>query len=307
MSHRPIQIKNLELSFPHKTCFADFSKQINYGERIAIIGRNGSGKSTLLKILAGAVLDIIGDVQIPDEVVYGYVPQVIEDFGDLSGGERLNAAVTQALSCDPNVLLLDEPTNHLDQHNRNSFIRMLKSYVGTLIIVSHDLEILRTCVNTLWHIDKGKVQVFSGEYDNYISTMHKRKGAIEQELVKLKRQKKALHEELMQQQVRVAKSKASGEKKVKNKKWLKMVGDVKKMKAEKSQGKTLKDIEQKKQELSAQLAEISLPEIIVPKFSLTALDVGKRTIIAISNGTIGYKKDLLLHRIGMSTYICEIK
>ncbi|MGX6960347.1 MAG: ATP-binding cassette domain-containing protein [Rickettsia endosymbiont of Pentastiridius leporinus] len=46
--HKPIEIKELELSFSHKTCFEDFTTTINYGIRIAIIGRNGSGKSTLL-------------------------------------------------------------------------------------------------------------------------------------------------------------------------------------------------------------------------------------------------------------------
>ena len=49
MIHKPIQIKNLQLSFPHKTCFDDFTVQIPYGSRIAIIGRNGCGKTALLK------------------------------------------------------------------------------------------------------------------------------------------------------------------------------------------------------------------------------------------------------------------
>lgn len=55
MIHKPIQLKNLSLTFPHKICFDDFCIQINHGSRIAMTGRNGSGKTTLLKILHGVV------------------------------------------------------------------------------------------------------------------------------------------------------------------------------------------------------------------------------------------------------------
>lgn len=134
MMHKPIQITDLDLSFPHKTCFENFSCQIPYDSRIAIIGRNGSGKSTLLKMIAS----LCGE-----DLVAGYVPQVIVDYTDLSGGQRLNKAVTEALSLDPNILLLDELTNHLDNRNKKSLMRMLQNYPGTLIMVSHDKELLR--------------------------------------------------------------------------------------------------------------------------------------------------------------------
>ena len=81
MMHKPIQIKDLDLSFPHNTCFENFSCQISYGSRIAIIGRNGSGKSSVLKM----IVSLCGA-----DVVVGYVPQVIVDYTDLSGGQRLN-------------------------------------------------------------------------------------------------------------------------------------------------------------------------------------------------------------------------
>ena len=116
MTHKPIQIKDLDLSFPHKTCFENFGGQIPYGSRIAIIGGNGSGKSTLLNMIASLC---------EEDAVVGYVSQVSVDHGDLSGGQPLNAAVTQVLRLDPNVLLFDEPTNHLDRHNRKTLMRIL--------------------------------------------------------------------------------------------------------------------------------------------------------------------------------------
>lgn len=86
--HKPILINNLKLSFLQKSCFANFNAQIRFGSRIAI-GNNGSGKSTLLKILQGKQEFWHGEVIIPSDVIFAYVPQVIEDFNSLSGGERL--------------------------------------------------------------------------------------------------------------------------------------------------------------------------------------------------------------------------
>lgn len=279
MTHKPIQIKNISYSLPHKTCFEDFSYQIHHGSRIAIIGRNGSGKSSLLKI--------IESICKANEVV-GYVPQVIDGNQNLSGGERLNKATTKALSLDPNILLLDEPTNHLDSKNRKSLMRMLSNYQGTMIVVSHDRELLRNCIDTIWHIDNGKVHVFSGDYDDYINEIKLKRSSIESEISFLSMQKKDMHNKIMQQEQRASKSKASGEKKIENRKWLKSTGDSKAMSAEKSQGKKIKNIESAKNNLNNKLSDLRLPEIIIPKFSIQSSDVSNRTIVQISSGSVGY-------------------
>ena len=159
-----IQINNISLSLPHKICFEHFTTQINQGSRIAIIGRNGCGKTTLLNMLHGDIKPSSGEILCADNLVRGIVPQVINHLNDLSGGQRFNKALTEALCHSPDILLLDEPTNHLDNHNRKSLLRMLKSYRGALIIVSHDVELLRHAVDTLWHLDQGKIHVFSGNY-----------------------------------------------------------------------------------------------------------------------------------------------
>lgn len=197
MSHKPVQLKNLELSFPQKVCFQDFSTEILDGSRIAIIGRNGSGKSSLLKILYGECTATEGEIIRPSDVSFAYVPQIIEDFNDLSGGQRLNKALTQAISLQPNVLLLDEPTNHLDKANRKSLMRMLQHYSDTLIIVSHDTELLRNCIDTLWHIDNGEIHIFSGNYDDYMAERRLKRASIETEISRFDRQKKDMHDKLM--------------------------------------------------------------------------------------------------------------
>lgn len=186
-----IQIIGLELSFPHKVCFKNFSTQIPYGSRIAIIGRDGEVKSTLLKMIAGYFQPSEGVIR--TGMIVGHVPQIIEDDTDLSGGERFNRALTEVLSQNPDILLLDEPTNHLDQYNRKGLKKRLSDYSGTLIVVSHDIELLRCCTDTLWHIEQENIHVFSGHYDDYIHETKRKCLSIEDKLTLLNRQKKEAH------------------------------------------------------------------------------------------------------------------
>jgi ATPase subunit of ABC transporter with duplicated ATPase domains len=291
MIHKPIQCKDVCLSFPNKICFADFNVQIPYGSRIALIGRNGSGKSTLLKIFQGSTKPTSGEIKLPDDVITGYVPQVIEEFDSLSGGQRLNKILTQALSLDPNLLLLDEPTNHLDLSNRRSLMRMLKSYPGTLIVVSHDVELLRNCIDTFWHIENGRIRIFQGNYDDYMHEIRLKRISIEQELSRLANQKKDIHQSLMKEQTRSAKSRAKGEKSIDQRKWPTIVSKAKALKAEETSGRKKADINHKKQALNNELSKLRLPETITPTFSLNATPIGNQTLLSIRDGSVGYDKN----------------
>ncbi len=301
MIHKPIQIKNLSLSLAHKTCFEDFNAQIPYGSRIAVIGRNGCGKTTLLKILCGMVAPTSGVVQCGDDVAFGFVPQIIEGFSSLSGGQRLNKALTYALRGNPNVLLLDEPTNHLDHHHRKSLMRLLKSYPGTLIVVSHDVELLRHSINTLWHIDNGRIHVFSGNYDDYRQEIQNHQTSLEQELSRLGRQKKDMHHALMKEQKRAARSKLKGEKSISRRKWPTVVSSAKAGRAEETSGRKKSALDHKKQDLTKRLTDLSLPEIIVPKFSMNPAFIGDHTLVSIREGSIGYHGQApILQKINLS-------
>jgi ATPase subunit of ABC transporter with duplicated ATPase domains len=299
--HSPIFLKDVALSFPHKTCFEDFSIQINFGSRIAIIGRNGCGKSILLKCIQGIMTPTGGLVHLPQNTRIGYVPQIIENDTILSGGERFNKALTNALSLDPNFLLLDEPTNHLDRHNHKSLMRMLQSFPGTLIVVSHDTELLRSCIDTLWHVDDGQIRVFTGAYDDYIRELHNRRSSIEQKITHLKRQKKDIHHALMKEQTRAAKSKSKGTKSIHQRKWPTILSPTKVSGAQETSGRKKSVIENKKQDLSEKLSNLRLPEIIVPKFSLSSTSIDGRNIVTIRDGSIGYAGfEPLLKKISLS-------
>ena len=284
-----IQINQLGISFAHKTCFEGFSTHVHGGDRIAIIGQNGCGKSTLLKTLLNQVEPSSGSIHISDDVIFGYVPQVICEFETLSGGQRLNEALTQALCVSPNVLLLDEPTNHLDGNNRKSLMRMLRQHAGTLIVVTHDVEFLNTCVDTLWHIDNGKVHVFTGNYDYYMREVHIQRASLEHELLRLDRQKKDTHQALMKEQERAKKSNMKGEKSIQERKWPTIVSSAKANRATETSGKKKKAIKEGNDDLLEKLSTLRLPEVITPKFSIKAADISDRILVSISDGVVGYK------------------
>jgi ATPase subunit of ABC transporter with duplicated ATPase domains len=300
MSHKPIQFTDVSLVFPHKICFEGFTTSIAYGSRIAVTGRNGSGKSTLLRMIYGDKEPSNGTIKLPENVRIGYLPQIIEDHASASGAQRLNKALTQALASDPNILLLDEPSNHLDLANRKSLFRLLNSYTGTLLIVSHDVELLENCVDTIWHITDGRISIFSGNYQDYQREIAIKRKSLSQEIVRVERQRKDMHQALMQEQARAAKSRAQGEKSIDKRKWPTIVSKTKAMRGGQTAGRKKAEINMKKQELSDKLSEMRLPEIIKPKFQLPVGLSCNQTVLNISEASAGYQDHVILENISLS-------
>ncbi|MGQ3892873.1 ABC-F family ATP-binding cassette domain-containing protein [Legionella sp. CNM-4043-24] len=287
MMHKPIQFKNLALSFPHKTCFSEFHGQILYGSRIAVIGRNGCGKSSLLNMLRGMVEPADGEISLPDPSRIGYVPQQMDAFGSLSGGQRLNRALTQALSVHPDLLLLDEPTNHLDKKNRRSLLRLLHAFKGTLIVVTHDVELLRNTIDTIWHIDNGKITVFSGNYDDYQREKAIRHASLQQNISQLVAQKRENHQALMKEQERARNSRIKGEKHIQQRKWPTVRSATKVTNAVETSGRKQRALHDRKEAVSRQLTECRLPEVIKPGFSLPGRE-SNRLLVAVGQGELAF-------------------
>lgn len=86
---------------------------------------------------------------------------------ELSGGEQARLALGCILLSAPDILLLDEPTNHLDLSTINWLEKYLKSYKGTVIIVSHDRYFLDKTVNKMLEISGGKARLYNGNYTFY--------------------------------------------------------------------------------------------------------------------------------------------
>jgi ATPase subunit of ABC transporter with duplicated ATPase domains len=86
----------------------------------------------------------------------------------LSGGERRRAELARILFAGSDLLLLDEPTNHLDLDAKEWLMSFLRSYRGTLVVVSHDLELLDRSITRVLHLDEGELREYRGTYSQYL-------------------------------------------------------------------------------------------------------------------------------------------
>lgn len=156
---------------------------IHQFDRIGIVGKNGAGKSTLMKLLASKVQPTSGMVN--SHVHFGYFEQmeaptsveaeaqllgklaIPANSEGLSGGEQTRLKLAQLFSFYEEALLIDEPTTHLDQKGISFLVDELRYYYGALVLISHDRAVLDNLVTTIWEIDSGTVNIYSGNYSNY--------------------------------------------------------------------------------------------------------------------------------------------
>lgn len=86
----------------------------------------------------------------------------------LSGGERSRVLLGKVIAGPANLLLLDEPTNHLDQESSEALLEALESFPGALMIVTHNELLLRSIAKRLLVFDRGRVDLFEGDYDDFL-------------------------------------------------------------------------------------------------------------------------------------------
>jgi len=289
MSHKVITLNDISLYSHDHPCFEHFSTQIHAGKHIVIMGANGAGKSSLLRIIQGIDSPTHGKVSIAQEIIFGYVPQTVTDYPQLSGGQRFNKALSHAISLEPDVFCLDEPTNHLDLKNKRSLIGMLQRYHGTLIIISHDPDILTLDFDEIWHIEQGKITIFTGNYTQYLVEHDIKQQASLSERHELQKGKRELRKAIQQEQKRVASSKIAN--KYENDKIL-----LAAMKAsgDRTQGKNLKRLHGERDRIQERLAANHIYDKIEPNFNLDAQKLSSsKAIVSITDGSCGYTQPIL--------------
>ncbi len=203
-----IEGENIGKTYGELNVLENIDLLIERGSKIAFVGQNGQGKSTLAKIMVDeishsgklklghnvqigyfaqnqaeyldgekTVLDIMIDAA--TEKTRSKVRDMLGSFlfrGDevskkvkvLSGGERNRLALCKLLLQPFNVLIMDEPTNHLDIKSKNVLKEALKTFEGTLILVSHDRDFLQNLTSTVYEFKNKKIREYLGDIDYYL-------------------------------------------------------------------------------------------------------------------------------------------
>ncbi|GAB2765279.1 ribosomal protection-like ABC-F family protein [Salinimicrobium soli] len=203
-----VEAHHISKSYGDKNVLSNIDLLIERDSKTAFVGQNGQGKSTLAKIIVGeldhkgqlklghnvqigyfaqnqaeyldgskTVLDTMIDAA--NETNRAKVRDILGSFlfrGDevekyvrvLSGGERNRLALAKLMLQPFNVLVMDEPTNHLDIKSKNVLKDALKSFEGTLILVSHDRDFLQGLTNKVYEFKDHRIKEYLGDIDYYL-------------------------------------------------------------------------------------------------------------------------------------------
>ena len=119
---------------------------------------------------------------------------VFKPVSVLSGGEKSRLALAKMLLIPANLLIFDEPTNHLDAQSKAILQQSLENFTGNYIIVSHDRDFLTPLINKVIFIKNGKLDLYIGTVDDYMSRFQRDEGGESQSEDPSKRKTPINHE-----------------------------------------------------------------------------------------------------------------
>lgn len=186
-----LRMENIKKEVEDRALFSIPLFSLNLGDKVGLIGNNGVGKTTLLRILTGEDERFHGTVR--RYGAFAYVPQLKEQC-DESGGEQVLHSLKSALAEEKELLLLDEPTANLDAENVEWLIQKIRSYRGTVLMVSHDRFFLNRTADHIYLLESEGLTHYSGNYDDFKAQREKERLAQEAEYEQYVQKKKRLIE-----------------------------------------------------------------------------------------------------------------
>ena len=117
-------------------------------------------------------------------------------MGAFSGGWQMRACIAKTLLAEPDILLLDEPSNYLDTPAVEWLQKRLRSYAGTLLLISHDRFLLNSITDITLEVDNGRVTRYPGNYNYYVREREERRRHAEAAQENIDRKKEQLERNL---------------------------------------------------------------------------------------------------------------
>ncbi len=214
-----IKLNNIIMEYGGHRLFDIRSACVYSNEKIGIVGANGSGKTTLLDIITGRTKPVSGRAEL--FAGFSYIDQLGLPQGDccddidyswaessepMSGGEIMRRKLAEGLGADAGILLCDEPTSNLDEQGIVRLEAALKGFKGTLLLVSHDRQLLDDVCTKIWELDS-ELKEYSGNYSCYISEKEKQRRNEYKEYDKYVEEKKRLESAARERSNKAAKMK----------------------------------------------------------------------------------------------------
>ncbi len=211
----PLKCENLTFGYANQSLlFENLTFDLTRGEKFLIVGENGVGKSTLLKLIMNYMAPLAGKIDINFKTSIGYYAQehellnkdktILENLQEfnmslgqlrsflgnflftgedvykkvsvLSPGERSRVALAKLALTGSNLLLLDEPTNHLDPETQRLIAEVFKTYEGTMLVVSHNVEFVSHLgIERMLMLPSGQVKYYDEETVLYYQKLNEKK------------------------------------------------------------------------------------------------------------------------------------
>ncbi|HEX7876465.1 MAG TPA: ABC-F family ATP-binding cassette domain-containing protein [Sphingobium sp.] len=124
-----------------------------------------------------------------------------------SGGWKMRVALASLLFSNPDLLLLDEPSNHLDLEATLWLENFLKAYRGTVVVISHERDLLNNVVDYILHLEGGKITLYPGGYDAFERQRAERLAQLESARVKQQAEREKLQDYVARNSARASTAK----------------------------------------------------------------------------------------------------